>query len=102
FSGATKKPCLIALRATRAFPSTVRGPVERAALRRLASIRRWVRASGRRRRLESGMVLAGHAAIVHASLERAAKMRGHNPSAFTYDMQLSRGTWSLIPVAPGR
>jgi hypothetical protein len=35
---AEKIPCLVALRATTAFPTSVLGPVDSAALRRLASI----------------------------------------------------------------
>ena len=97
-SCATKNPCLMAFRPTRAFPSAVRGPVERAALRRLASIRRAVRASERRRTLEggTGTTLTGLAAITHPSLKMAVKTRGHNPLAFTYDSQLSRARrWVL-------
>src|SRR4029077_10968532 len=80
-------PCLMALRATRAFPSGVLGPVERSALRRLAAILRCE--NGRlRERGCSGFALAGEKiaglADIASVLYAPPKGRGHNPQSFPH------------------
>ncbi len=71
-----KNPCLMALRATRALPLAVRGPVERTALCRLAFSRRSVSASGRRfeYEMEGGRLARGTAAI-RDSLAESSRQR---------------------------
>ena len=83
-SKAAKNPCFDRVTPTRGFPSGVRGPVDREALRRLASSLRELRAIGPRQTIEVGEVgevdevgiPTGLAAIAGSSLggphERAA------------------------------